>query len=148
LRPKSHDEVGREADAVDRQAEPPADLDQDQGERDRDAEAPVENLVKKAVSRIVVFLGVSAESLLLEEKLAHAVKAAERVLPQASGPNGGGEAVQPEEVRLDVQIGILGSGDEQRGSRQIDLGLRPLDRDGELAQGFVGVNTGTSRRRP
>ena len=119
---------------MDRQPEPAADLDQDQRERDRDAEAPVENLVEKAVSRIVIFLGVSAESLLLEEKLANAVKAAERVLPRTSGPGGGGEAVQPTKVRRDVQVRILRAGDEQRGGRQIDLGLRPLDRDGELAQ--------------
>lgn len=134
FRLKSHDEVGREADAVDRQPDPPADLDQEQAERDRDAEAPVENLVEKAVSRIVVLLDVSAESLLLEEKLANAVKAAERVLPRTSGPGGGGEAVQPAEVRPDVQVGVLRSGDEQRGGRQIDLGLRPLDRDGEVAE--------------
>jgi len=75
------------------------------------------------------------------------VKAAERVLPQASGLRGGGQAVQPEEVRLDVQVGVLGFGDEQRGSRQIDVGLRPLDRDGELAEWLVGANTRTSRRR-
>jgi hypothetical protein len=126
--------VGREAYAVDRQSEPAADLDQDQGERDREAEAPVENLVEKAVAGIVVLLGVSPESLLLEEKLANAVKAAERVLPRTSGPGGGGQAVQPTEVRLDVQVGVLRSGDEQRGRGQIDLGLRPLERKSELAQ--------------
>lgn len=119
---------------MDRQPDPPADLDQEQAERDRDAEAPVENLVEKAVSRIVIFLDVSAESLLLEEKLADAMKAAERVLPRTSGPGGGGKAIQPAEVRPDVQVGVLRSGDEQRGGRQIDLGLRPLDRDGEVAE--------------
>ena len=119
---------------MDIQPEPAADLDQDQGECDRDAEAPVENLVEKAVAGIVVLLGVSAESLLLEKKLANAVKAAERVLPRTSSPRGGSEAVQPTKVRLDVQVGVLRSGDEQRGGRQIDLGLRPLDRDGEVAE--------------
>jgi hypothetical protein len=126
--------VGRKADAVNRQPEPAADLDQNQRERDRDAEAPVEDIVEETVPGIVVLLDVSAESLLLEEKLAHAVKAAERVLPRTSSPGGGGQAVQPAKVSLDVQVRILRSGDEQRGRREIDVRLWPLDRDGELAE--------------
>jgi hypothetical protein len=62
------------------------------------------------------------------------VKAAERVLARTSGPGGGSEAVQPTKVRRHVQVGVLPSGDEQRGGAQIDLGLRPLDREGELAE--------------
>jgi len=62
------------------------------------------------------------------------VKTAERVLPRTSGPGGGGQTVQPTKVRRDVQVGVLRSGDEQRGGGQIDLGLRPLDREGEVAE--------------
>ncbi len=131
---ESHDEVSREADAVDGQLQPPADLDQDQRERDGDAEAAVEDVIEEAVPRIVILLAVSPEALLLEKKLAQAMEPTEGIALRAPGPGIGGEPVQATKVRPDVQVWVLRLGDQQRRSRQIDLRLRPLNRDGELPQ--------------
>src|SRR5262249_3745931 len=75
------------------------DLDQDQGERDRDAEPPFEDVVQVAVARIRIVLGVAGEALLLEEALAKAVELAERV----AGPRDARaplERLEPIQIRL------------------------------------------------
>jgi len=130
---------------VDGQPEPPAHLDQDQRERNRDAETPVQDVVEKTVPRLVVLLGVSPEPLLLEQELAQAVETTERISLGSGGFGLRRQAVEPVEVFLDVQIRILGSGNQERRDREVDLGLRALNGGGELGQRWVAPNTKTSR---
>ena len=130
---------------MDGQPEPPAHLDQDQRERNRDAETPVQDVVEKTVPRLVVLLGVSPEPLLLEQELAQAVETTERISLGSGGCGLRRQAVEPVEVFLDVQIRILGSGNQERRDREVDLGLRALNGGGELGQRWVAPNTKTSR---
>lgn len=129
---EADDEVRGEPDAVNGQPQAPADLDQDEGEGDRDAEAPVQDVVEKAVPRVVVLLRVPPEPLLLEQELAEAVKAAERVvLPDAGLQR---QPVEPLQILWDVQVRILGLGDQERRPRQIELGVGAPNRGGELGE--------------
>lgn len=132
---------------MDGQPEPAAHLDQDQREGNGDAEAPVQDVVQKAVPRIVVLLGVPPEPLLLEEELAQAVEAAERIALGSCGFGPRGQAVKAVEVRPDIQVRILRPGDQERRQSQIDLGLGSLNGGGELGKRRVGVNTRTSSSR-
>jgi hypothetical protein len=135
---KPHDEVGREADPVDGQPEPSPDFDQDQREGDRDAEAPIQDVVEEAVPRIVVLLGVAPEPLLLEEELAQAMEPVERAAPPAERLGPRGQAVQSPQMLPDIQGRVLRPGDQQRRSGQIQLGLRALNRGDKLAQRVNG----------
>ena len=130
---------------MDGQAEPPTHLDQDQREGDRDAETPVQDVVEKTVPRLVVLLGIPPEPLLLEQELAQAVEAAERISLGSCGFGLCRQAVEPVEVFLDVQIRILSPGNQKRRDREVNLGLRALNGSGELGQRRVRVNTKTSR---
>lgn len=130
---------------MDGQPEPPTHLNHDEREGNRDAETPVQDVVEKSVPRLVVLLGVSPEPLLLEQELAQAVEAAERISLGSGGFGLRRQAVEPVEVFLDVQIRILGSGDQERRDREVDLGLRALNGGGELGQRWVGPNTKPSR---
>lgn len=117
---------------MDGQSEAPADLNQDERERDGDAEAPVQDFVEEAVPRVVVLLGVSPEPLLLEQELAQAMKAAERVALLNTG--GRGQAVESLQVLLDVQVRILSLGDEERREREVNLRLGAPDGSGEFGK--------------
>jgi hypothetical protein len=59
---------------------------------------------------------------------------AEGIALPPDGPGISGETVQPAEVRRHVEVGVLRPGDLERGGRQIDLRLRPLNREGKGAQ--------------
>lgn len=130
---------------MDRQPEPPAHLDQDKREGDRDPEAPVQDIIEEAVPRVIVLLDVSPEPLFLKQKLPETVKPPERI---ALAPPGSGirrEPVETAKVLPDVQVRVLGLGDKQRRDREVYLGLRTLNGGGELAKRWVGLNTETSR---
>ncbi len=93
-----------------------------------------------AVARIEVVVAVSREAQLLEEVLAEPVETAEGVV----GPPGRlgrlrqrGEAP---EVLVDIQIGLLAGGDQERGVGQVDLVVRAIHRHGERGQRRVGVH--------
>ena len=67
------DEVAGSADAGERDAEPPADLDQHHRQRDGDAPATVEHAVEHRIVRVVVVRVVATEPLAAEEVREHPV---------------------------------------------------------------------------
>src|SRR5690606_41927405 len=60
-------EVAGKPDARERQPEPPADLEMDHAQRDRDPDAPIQDIVQERVPGIVIRGGVAAAALLPEE---------------------------------------------------------------------------------
>src|SRR5262249_28264406 len=73
---RADEEAPREADAGEVEAEPPADLEEHDRQRDGDAEAPGQDLVEAAVLRVVVILLVAAKPDLDEELLDRRVEEA------------------------------------------------------------------------
>src|SRR5205085_7259239 len=65
--PHLAEEVAGKADALDVEPAAPAHLHVDDAERERDAGAPVEDLVEEAVARVVVVVVIAAEAELVEE---------------------------------------------------------------------------------
>src|SRR5262249_61950049 len=63
----AHQEVTGEADPVELDTEPAADLDGEDGQRDRDPGAAVEDVVQEAVARVVVVRAIAPKAALLEE---------------------------------------------------------------------------------
>src|SRR3989454_9996587 len=63
----AHEEVAREPDALDAEAQTRAGLDEHHGEGDGNARAPLEDVVQVAVARVVVLLLVAAKAALAEE---------------------------------------------------------------------------------
>jgi hypothetical protein len=144
---KAHDEVGGQPDALDHQVEPSTHLDQDQREGDGDAEAPVQDVVEEAVPGIVILRCVPPEPLLLEEELAQAVEASQRIRAAAQRPRLGRQLIEPAEIGPDVESRVLGPGDQQRRRREIDGAVGPPDGDRELRERVLPANTRTSRWR-
>ena len=54
--------------------------------------------------------------------------------------HGTGEAVEPLEVRVHLETGILPAGDRQRSPGQVDTAVRPRDKLGKLQERRVGVH--------
>ena len=77
--PRRGDEVAGQPDALYLELEPPPNLDEDERQRDRNAEPPIEHVVQIAVARIGVVLDVSREPLFLEEAFAEPVELAEGI---------------------------------------------------------------------
>src|SRR6266545_4984468 len=87
---RPRDEVARKSDAFDGEPEALADFHQHESERDRDTLPPVEDIVEKAVARVVVVLAIAGEPLRHEEVLAQAVEAADRIGRPARAVDAGG----------------------------------------------------------
>ena len=62
-------EMSREADAKEAQAEAAANFEVKNGERDWNAPAAIEDFIQKRVARVGVFLAIALEALLLEQKM-------------------------------------------------------------------------------
>ena len=136
-----HAEVTRQADTLDLQADPPPDLHDEHRERDRNAEPAVEDVVEAAVARIVVRLDVAAEALLLEQELAEAMQAVERVIgPPGIRPRR--EKVEGPEIVGDGEAGVLDLGDEKRRPREVEVGLGRPERAGERPEGRIHQQPG------
>ena len=106
---------------------------QHEAQCDRDALSPVEDLVEKAVARVVVVLTVAREALLHEEVLAQAVEAADGIGRAPRAVHTASEGVESLEIRIHVELGVLPAGDGERRSRQIDAAVGPPGELGELA---------------
>ena len=139
--PRAHHEVPGQADARDVQTDPPADLHEDHRERDRNTEPAVEDVVEAAVARIVVRLDVAAEALLLEQELAEAMQAVERVVgPPRARPLR--EEVEGPERVVDREAGVLDLGDEEGRPGEVEAGLGRRERAGERPEGRLHQQPG------
>jgi hypothetical protein len=114
-----------EIDAVDVQSRAPRHFHVDEGQRDRNACAPIEHLVETAVTGILVPLAVADESLFLKEVGVQGTNAGERraiagVLDVRGNRLGGGgaHAIELRDVRFGDQAGILDARDHQGCMRQ------------------------------
>jgi hypothetical protein len=103
----AHQEMARHPHALQRHARPPADLDEEDGQRDGDAPAAVQDLVEQRVRRVGVVLGVAPEVLVAEQVLREGVHA---------GPGAGGQLVQPGDLRVDVEV-VAGVRRDEQGSQ-------------------------------
>src|SRR5262245_23691621 len=65
---KLYDEMTRHADTDDGELQAPSDLEIDSGERNGNPNTPIENIIKKAVPRIVIVFSVPPESKSLEQQ--------------------------------------------------------------------------------
>src|SRR6266536_4281961 len=117
---RSRDEMTRQPYAFHGEPETLTHFHQHEAQRDRDALSPVEDLVEKAVARVVVVLAVAREALLHEEVLAQAVEAADGIGRAPRAVHAASEGVESLEIRIHVELGVLPAGDGQRRSRQID----------------------------
>jgi len=63
------EKVAGHADAVERNAEPAPDLDQNNRQRDRHADSPFEHLVEEGVPRVVVVGSIAREALVDEHMM-------------------------------------------------------------------------------
>src|SRR5581483_10417024 len=117
----AREEMTREPDAFDRDAEPRPHLDQDDGERDRNAEPPSEDLVEEAVPGVVVVLRVAAKAARPEEVRREGGPGfggrggARNVRPRV-----GGERVERGEGGCDVELRRAEAADRERGAPEVD----------------------------
>lgn len=129
--------MGRKADAAERQTGAAPHLDNDQRQRDRNAQPPIEHLVQVAVSRVVVAGGVAPEALLAEQKriqrgeLAFWGGLSADALAQA-----GAEPIELVQVPPRVEVRVLLDRDEQRRARDVELALVASDEGAQRTSRF------------
>src|SRR6266699_1382447 len=101
-----HTEMAGQADPLDLQAHPAADLHDQDREGDRDTELAIEDVVEAAVARVVVVVGIAAEARFVEQEVTQSL---ERAAPIAELRRGraGRELVESRERVLRHQVGIL-----------------------------------------
>ena len=110
-----------EVDPFEPQSGAAPDLEIDQGEADRDAEAPVEHLVQEAVAGIVVVIAIAAEpELFVEVGVERRDPHRGRRPLMALEPSGRRLAhpLEAQQVRRRVERGIFDAGDRQRRGRE------------------------------
>ena len=108
-----HKEVAGHPDAVDGDAEAPADLDHDDGQRDRDAETPREDVVEVRVAGVAVVDRVAGKPAFAEQR----VPRRRRRRPRARCR----QVIELAQRPGDVEVGVGVLGDEERGLVERDL---------------------------
>src|SRR5262249_24546049 len=117
----AHAEMARQADALDLQADSPADLHDEHREGDRYAEAAVEDVVETALARIVVVGRIPAKADLVEQDAAHSLQGA-AAIAHLRGGRAPGQLVETLQRRLRYQVGMLDARHRQGRAGQVDLG--------------------------
>ena len=137
----AHEKMTGQADAHHGHPDPPPHLHVDQRQRDRDAEAALQHLVDVAVSGVVVVLLVAGEAEVVKEEAAQRVGRAEGGVPIRSAPRRGPpQRVEQADFVGEVEIGVLGGGEEQRRLAEVDLGVGALPRSIESFEDFRAVH--------
>ncbi len=116
--------------AGERQADAPADLHVDDGERDRDAGLAVDHVVEIAVARVIVVARIAHEAEIAEQELVqrdHLLLGAAAVLHARAQADR--QAFNLREVALDVEPGISVLGDEEADAREVDARIVLPDRE-------------------
>src|SRR6202451_2322955 len=101
-------EMVRKGDAVEIETEAAADFEIHQRQRDRQSEPTIEDVVEKAVARVVVVLRVALEAFELEQKMRQQLHALDRILAGADDRLGlAGERRQLVEILVEGEGGIF-----------------------------------------
>src|SRR4029453_18703343 len=127
VEPHAGDEVPGESDALHRKVEPAPYLDQDQGQRDRDAHAAVEHVREEAVAGVEVVGAVALEALLFEQVLAEPVEALHRAGRAPGALDGVGELVKVPEIPRGVQLRVLDAAQRDGGAGEADVPVGAVD---------------------
>ena len=101
--------------------------DVEDGQGDRDSQAAVEDVVEVAVARVVVAVGVTAESLLDGEETAQLGNGFTRSETFHARLDLGGEAADAPQAGTDVEVGVGVAGDQQGSASEIDAAVRLPD---------------------
>ena len=106
-------------------------------QRNRQAALALNDLIQEAILGIVVIVAIAAKTMLLEQDV---IKRGERTENIAIGARAladlDGQFIDTPEIAGDVEIGIVGERDSQRGAAEIDAFFRPLD---SLTKFSVGI---------
>ena len=141
------DEVARQPDAVEREAQPPRDLELDDREVDREAHAPLEDEVEARQVGVGVHADRRPERELPVQHVVERVEDAAGAVTQVEvDPHPFGEIVQPLEAGLRVERFPSLARDQQGAEGEIDLGLRARDEPRE--PGAVGRAGGVEAGHP
>ena len=128
-----HEEVTREADALERHADAPAQLEHQDAEREWDAPAALDDLVEQRVAGTEVIVAVAADAQLLEQKRPQPRKLLE-IVPRGVDPSR--ELVtpvaDPRQLVVDVHVRVALGRHEQRGARQLERLVGALDQVDEV----------------
>ena len=136
----THQEVSREGNPGEAAADPAADFQVDRGQRDRDPDPAVEDVVQERVAGVVVLLPVAAEPHLLEQQAVQMRDLAGGALASLhASPDLARHLVQAGEVPSHVQVGIFFARDQERGVTQIDRVVRQRQQGREGPAGVSGV---------
>src|SRR5713101_482686 len=112
-------EMSREGNAEEVDAEPAADFQIYHRKRNRNSEPAIDHVVQKGISRVFKILGVALESLQLEQEMRKQLDILDGVFAGANyGFRFARQRRQLVQVRVDVEVGILFLCDQQRASRQ------------------------------
>ena len=136
----AHEEVAGQSDALHGHAGAPPHLHVDQGERDRDADAPLQHLVDVAVTGVVVVALVAGEAEVVEEEVAEGVGGAEGGIAVDGARRGPRQRVEEPNLASEVEIGVFGGGEEQRRLAEIDLGVGARPRSIQPVKNFRAVH--------
>ena len=136
----AHEEVPGERDALDRQADAPAELHVEDRHRDRHAGTAIDHFIEIAVARVVVILGVAPVAELFVQKLVE-----QRHDAVFAGCRGREARAQPRrhpfdfaDVALDVEVGIGVLRDQQARARG---SMRASSREMSWAKGWRATPT-------
>jgi hypothetical protein len=127
------DEMTRQADPDERQAKTRGDLELDDREADRKADATRDHLVEMAVRRVAVLGG--GRPAVAELAIQDVVEASDDLVCRIAGveadPDPLGDRVHRSEDLALVDGRTAQAGDQERADREVDLRLRPGDEAGE-----------------
>src|SRR5579863_4769906 len=133
----------RKSDAHHRQPETARNFHVDQRQRDGDALFAIEYIIEEAVARIVVFLLIAGEHLLLEQVRVQSLDIRKGRSASAEGYFGS-HPVKTTKLGGHVEIRVLGACNHQRGLTDIDLVVLALEHARPLPDEVLGwhVNEG------
>jgi hypothetical protein len=134
----AHEEMAGQPHAMERQPDPPADLQGDDRQADREADSAFDDPVQEAVVRVVVLgrRGASEARLGVQDVVQPVEHRPTRVTPVEPDPRPLRQGLQRVQRRLEPQLGPLVGRDEERTLGQIDVRFGPRGQARE--SGHVG----------
>ncbi len=115
-----HDEMPREADALGLDLRTLGEVQEQGGERDRDAEAAVHHVVQEAVPRVVILILIALHAEVAEQEAREGVAALDAAgVPPYVVREGLGPLVQPGQIARGFEVAIRDlARDQERGDGQ------------------------------
>ena len=112
------------------------DLHIEDGEGDGDADFSVNYIVEEAVTGVVILFLVAAEAFFVEEDVVEGLDGGHDGVVGGVGADALAEVFDYLEVVGDIKVRVLGMGDEEGGTREVDV---PVGRGHESGEGGVGL---------